>query len=356
MRTILHIDMDAFFAAIEERRRPELEGCPLVIGGNGDPNTRGVVSTANYAARKFGIHSAMPLKEAFRRCPKCVFLPVDYAEYSRVSKEIMEVLKEFSCTIEEVGIDEAFMDITDSPMGTPLEIGGKLKARIKEKTGLTASVGIAPNKLVAKIASDLEKPDGLTIIPEDEVRERIAPLKADKIWGIGEVTYARLRQMGVETLGDLAEADGEKLAGEFGERWGHCLKVRARGIDDSALVTDWEPKSLSRETTFEKDTAKMLEIKKEFEWMARDLEYRLKKRKFLARTVTVKLRYSDFTTLTRAKTMQQAASGHEPIMLAGLGLLHKFPAELPVRLVGLRVSNFIAEGSDEAGCAEATLF
>lgn len=271
----------------------------------------------------------MPLKEAFRRCPKCFFLPVDYPEYSRVSKEIMEVLREFSCTIEEVGIDEAFMDITDSPQGTPEEIGRKLKARIKEKTGLTASVGIAPNKLVAKIASDLEKPDGLTIIHEGEVRERIAPLKADKIWGIGEVTYARLRQMGVETLGDLAEADGEKLAAEFGERWGHCLKVRARGIDDSALVTDWEPKSLSRETTFEKDTLKMLEINKEFEWMARDLEHRLKKRKFLARTVTVKLRYSDFTTLTRAKTMRDPTAEHDPIMLASLGLLHKFPEGTP---------------------------
>ncbi len=355
MRTILHIDMDAFFAAIEELRHPELKGRPLVIGGNGDPNTRGVVSTANYAAREFGIHSAMPLREAYRRCPSCVFLPVDYAEYSRASREMMEVLREFGCAIEEVGIDEAFMDITDSPLGTPEDIGRKLKERIKEKTGLTASVGIAPNKLVAKIASDLEKPDGLTIIPEGRVRERLAPLKADRVWGVGEVTYARLVKMGIKTLGDLAHADDGKLAAEFGENWGRSLKERACGIDDSELVTEWEPKSLSRETTFERDTAKVLEIKKEFEWMALDLEHRLKKRNFLARTVTVKLRYNDFTTLTRAKTMERPTAEHEPIMRAGLGLLHKFPWERPVRLVGLRVSNFITD-EQQSTSSEASLF
>ncbi len=356
MRTILHIDMDAFFAAIEELRHPELKGRPLVVGGNGDPNTRGVVSTANYVARKFGIHSAMPLKEAYRRCPSCIFLPVDYAECSRVSKEMMEVLREFGCAIEEVGIDEAFMDITGSPLGTPEEIGRKLKERIKEKTGLTASVGIAPNKLVAKIASDLEKPDGLTIIPEDKVRGRLSPLRADRVWGVGEVTYARLLKLGIKTLGDLAEADDGKLAAEFGENWGRSLKERARGIDDSELVTQWEPKSLSRETTFERDTAKMLEIKKEFEWMAEDLEHRLKKRNFLARTVTVKLRYSDFTTLTRAKTMERPTAEREPIMRAGLGLLHKFPWERPVRLVGLRVSNFVADEQTQPTCPDAGLF
>ncbi|HLB25359.1 MAG TPA: DNA polymerase IV, partial [Nitrospirota bacterium] len=279
-------------------------------------------------------------------------LPVDYAEYSRVSKEIMRVLEEFGGAVEEVGIDEAFMDITDSTLGSPAEIGRRLKERIKEATGLTASVGIGPNKLVAKIASDLEKPDGLTVIREDEVRSRLAPLAADKVWGVGEVTYARLRELGINTLGELADAPPDVLAANFGERWGACLKERAQGIDDSPLVTEWEPKSLSRETTFEKDTASMLDIKKEFEWMAVDLHHRLQKREFRARTVTVKLRYNDFTTLTRAKTLERPTDDAETVLRAGLGLLHKFPWGLPVRLVGLRVSNFGGESGQAAPGAE----
>ncbi|MGA2193493.1 MAG: DNA polymerase IV [Nitrospirota bacterium] len=355
MRTILHFDMDAFFAAVEELRRPELRGKPLVVGGSGDPNTRGVVSTANYEARKYGIHSAMPLREAHRRCPWCIFLPVDYAEYSRISRDIMGILDEFGAVVEHVGVDEAFMDITGSALGAPIEIGLKLKARIKEISGLTASVGIGPNKLVAKIASDLDKPDGLTIITEEEMSARLAPLPANKIWGVGEVTYARLKEMGIMTLGDLANAPDTLLAGEFGERWGLCLKERAQGIDDSPLTTEWEPKSLSRETTFEKDTSDMLDIKREFVWMSEDLQYRLEKRTFKARTVTVKLRYNDFTTLTRARTLERPTDKKDVILKAGLGLLHKFPWELPIRLVGLRVSNFGTD-CELAAPAELTLF
>ena len=354
MKVILHIDMDAFFAAIEERRRPELKGKPLVVGGNGDPNTRGVVSTANYAARKYGVHSALPLKEAYRRCPHCIFLPVDYPEYSRVSKEMMKLLAEFSDTIEPVGIDEAFMDITGSPLGGPEEIGRRLKDRIKAGLGLTASVGIAPNKLVAKIASDLEKPDGLTIIKPEEVENRLAPLPARSVWGVGRVTEARLKELGINTLGELANASDVLLAENFGERWGLELKERARGIDDSPLVTEWEPKSLSRETTFEKDTKSLLDIKKELEWMAEDLHHRLQRDGIMARTVTVKLRYNDFTTRTRARTLDAPTDDAERILRAGLGLLHKFPWERPVRLVGLRVSNF-GEDVKEEGPEEARL-
>jgi DNA polymerase-4 len=353
MRTILHFDMDAFFAAIEEKRRPELKGKPVVVGGSGDPNSRGVVSTSNYEARKYGIRSAMPLKEAHRRCPSCIFLPVDYAEYSRISRDIMAVLGEFSGTVEQVGIDEAFIDITDSPLGTPEEIGRKLKARIKEVSGLTASVGIAPNKLVAKIASDLEKPDGLTIIREEDVSAKLAPLPANKIWGVGKVTYTRLLELGIRTLGELAGAPDGLLVENFGERWGLMLKERANGVDDSPLVTDWEPKSISRETTFEKDTSDMLDIKREFAWMAEDLMYRLQKMGYKARTVTVKLRYRDFTTLTRARTLDGPTDDKDAIMRAGLGLLHKFPWTQPVRLAGLRVSNFQGtEGPGQPGEAK----
>ena len=286
----------------------------------------------------------MPLKEAYRRCPDCVFLPVDYAEYSRVSRELMEVLKEFGEAIESVGLDEAFIDISDSPMGTPEDIGKKLKALIRERLGLTASVGIGPNKLVAKIASDLEKPDGLTIIPEGQVRERLAPLPARRIWGVGEVTEARLKKLGITTLGQLADADDALLAGEFGERWGPELKERAKGIDDSPLTTEWEPKSLSRETTFEQDTRSQLVVKKELEWMSEDLQERLKKWDYKAKTVTVKLRYKGFTTLTRAKTLDAPTDDKDAILKAALGLLHKFPWDQPVRLVGLRVSGFEEEG------------
>lgn len=347
MRTILHVDMDAFFAAIEERRRPELAGRPVVVGGHGDPNSRGVVSTANYAARRFGIRSAMPLREAYRRCPEAVFLAVDYAEYSRVSRELMEILSGFSDKVESVGLDEAFIDITDSPLGAPEEIGRELKARISERLGLTASVGIGPNKLVAKVASDLDKPDGLTIISEEEVAARFAPLPARRIWGVGEVTEARLRALGIRTLGELADAPDELLAANFGENWGRSLKARARGLDDSPVVTEWEPKSLSRETTFEEDTRNMLDIKREFDWMARDLRERLLREGRKARTITVKLRYSDFTTLTRAKTLDSPTDDGEVIMRSALGLLHKFPWKLPVRLVGLRVSNFEAAGEPD---------
>jgi DNA polymerase-4 len=354
MRTILHFDMDAFFAAIEEKRRPELKGKPVVVGGSGDPDSRGVVSTSNYEARKYGIRSAMPLKEAHRRCPSCIFLPVDYAEYSRISRDIMAVLGEFSGTVEQVGIDEAFIDITDSPLGTPEEIGRKLKTRIKEVSGLTASVGIAPNKLVAKIASDLEKPDGLTIIRDEEVSAKLGPLPANKIWGVGKVTYARLLELGIRTLGELAGAPDALLVENFGERWGLMLKERAKGIDDSPLVTDWEPKSISRETTFEKDTSDMLGIKREFAWMAEDLMYRLQKMGLMARTVTVKMRYRDFTTLTRARTLDGPTDDKGTIMRAGLGLLHKFPWTQPVRLVGLRVSNFQGP-EDQSPPAEAKL-
>ena len=354
-RTILHIDMDAFFAAIEERRHPELVGKPVVVGGNGDPNTRGVVSTANYEARKYGIRSAMPLKEAYRRCPDAVFLAVDYAEYSRVSRDIMKILESFSDKIETVGLDEAFMVITGSTLGSPEEIGHMLKAAIKDGLGLTASVGIGPNKLVAKIASDLEKPDGLTIISEDEARARLAPLPARRIWGVGQVTEMRLNKLGIHTLGELADAPDGLLMENFGERWGLELKERAKGIDDSPVITEWEPKSLSRETTFEEDTKNMLTIKKELDWMAEDLRYRLEKDNLKARTVTVKLRFKDFTTLTRARTLDAPTDDKETILLAGLGLLHKFPWEQPVRLVGLRVSNF--EGIEQENIpAEAKLF
>ncbi len=257
MRRILHIDMDAFFSSVEQKRHPELIGKPVIIGGGGDPTKRGVVSTASYEARKFGIHSAMPLRTAYNLCPNAIFLPVDYEEYSRVSKKFKAVLEEFTQTIEDVGIDEVFLDIS-SINRPPEDIAKEIKKRIKEETDLNCSIGIAPNKLLAKIASDLDKPDGLTIITEEDIEKRIWPLPVRKLWGVGPKTQTYLKEkMGIKTIGELATLPLERLLGELGQSYGNYLYEASRGIDESLLVTHWEPKSISKETTFQRDIDKL---------------------------------------------------------------------------------------------------
>jgi DNA polymerase-4 len=253
MRRILHIDMDAFFAAVEQKRHPELKDKPVVIGGSGDPSKRGVVSTASYEARKFGIHSAMPLRTAYKLCPHAIFLPVDYEEYSRISEKIKKIIGEFTNVMEDMGIDEAFLDISQSD-NTSAEIAGKIKRKIKDETYLTCSIGIAPNKLLAKIASDMQKPYGLTILTNDDIETRIWPLSVRKISGVGPKNEAYLKDMGVETIGQLAALSLDNLIENFGESYGKYLYQASRGIDDSPLITHWEPKSTSRETTFQTDT------------------------------------------------------------------------------------------------------
>src|SRR5208337_3945621 len=247
MRRILHMDMDAFFASVEQQRHPELKEKPVVIGGEGDPTKRGVVSTANYEARKYGIHSAMPLRTAYKLCPGAVFLPVDMDEYSRVSKVFKAVLHKFSPVMEDVGVDEAFLDLSQIDKASE-QIAQEIKERIKEATGLTCSIGIAPNKLLAKIASDLQKPDGLTIIEYGDIENRIWPLQVRKLWGVGPRTEAYLKELSIHTIGELAAVSLEKLLEHFGTSYGHYLYEASRGIDDSPLVTHWEPKSISRET------------------------------------------------------------------------------------------------------------
>src|SRR4030043_1090196 len=243
-RRILHSDMDSFFAAVEQKRRPELEGKPVVIGGIGDPSKRGVVSTANYEARKYGVHSAMPMKTAYKMCPHAVFLPVDYETYSAASVQFKEVLRTVSPIMEDVGIDEAYLDVTDIPV-TNEEITARIKAGIKEETGLTCSIGIAPNKLLAKIASDMQKPDGITVIREDAIESRIWPLPVRKLWGVGPKTEAHLKKMGINTIGELAALSLELLTDNFGESYGNYLYESSRGADNSPLVTQWGPKTIS---------------------------------------------------------------------------------------------------------------
>jgi DNA polymerase-4 len=336
------MDMDAFFAAVEQKRRPELIGKPVVIGGSGDPTQRGVVSTASYEARKFGIHSAMPLRTAYKLCPEAIFLPVDYREYSRVSEKIKTILSEFSPVMEDVGIDEAFLDITDVDRPAE-EIAGEIKKRIGEETGLTCSIGIAPNKLLAKIASDMQKPDGLTILNEDDIESRIWPLPVRKLWGVGPKTETYLKGIGIVTIGELAAMSIETLFSHFGKSYGRYLYEASRGKDESPLVTHWEPKSASRETTFQSDVGNWQVLAKTIAELTREVVDDIRQRGYKCRTVTVKMRFSDFKTLTRAKTLLEYTDSIEEIRRAAFDCLSRFEVKKKVRLVGVRLSSFRTE-------------
>jgi DNA polymerase-4 len=338
MRRILHIDMDAFFAAVEQKRHPELAGKPVVVGGSGDPTKRGVVSTASYEARKYGIHSAMPLRTAYRLCPKAVFLPVDYKEYSGISAMVKEVLREFTPLLEDVGIDEAFLDISGLDTGSE-EIAERIKRRIKDRVGLTCSIGIAPNKLLAKIASDMKKPDGLTIISEKDVEGMIWPLPARKLPGIGPKTEVYLESVGINTIGDLAAKAREELIERFGQSYGQYLYETSRGIDDSPIVTHWEPKSMSREVTFQTDTDNWQTIARNLAELVAEVAGSLKEDSYLCRTVTIKIRFDDFKTYTRAKTMDGYTDSVEIIRRAAFEALGKVELKRKVRLIGVRVTN-----------------
>ena len=338
MRRILHIDMDAFFSSVEQKRHPELAGKPVVVGGEGDPTKRGVVSTASYEAREFGIHSAMPLRTAYKLCPEAIFLPVDYEEYSRVSGEIKALLKAFTPIIEDVGIDEAFLDIStiDRPSG---EIAREIKKRIKDETGLTCSIGIAPNKLLAKMASDMQKPDGLTIIMEDDIQSRIWPLSVRKLWGVGPKTEAYLKEMGVQTVGDLVSLSLDRLIEEFGQSYGSYLYEASRGIDESPLVTRWEPKSISRETTFQRDVDNWQVIAKTLAELTKEVVINMKEEGYQGRTVSLKIRFNDFKTYTRAKTLSRHTDSEEEIRKAAFDCLGRLELKKKVRLIGVKVSH-----------------
>jgi DNA polymerase-4 len=338
MRRILHIDMDAFFAAVEEKRHPELAGKPIVIGGDGDPTKRGVVSTASYEARKYGIHSAMPLRRAYQLCPQAVFLPVDYDEYAKVSGKIKAILRSFTPLFEDVGIDEAFLDITDIDMESE-DIVKRIKKRIREETGLTCSIGIGPNKLLAKIASDMKKPDGLTIISSENIEEMIWPLPVRKLWGVGPKTEKRLQDMGIMTIGNLASIPLEKLIEDFGQSYGSYLYEASKGIDESPLITQWEPKSMSRETTFQKDTDNWNIISKSLAELTRDVVDSMKGSGYQGKTVTIKIRFSNFETHTRAKTLDDFADSLDVMRKAAFEIFRKIELKKKVRLIGVRVSN-----------------
>jgi len=348
-RTILHVDMDAFFAAVEQRRRPELRGRPVVVGGSGNPHSRGVVSTASYEARAYGIHSAMPLRTAVKKCPHAVFLPVDFDAYSAYSKTIMAILREYTPLVEPLSLDEAFLDVSDRP-GDARALAEEIRHRIAAATGLTASIGIGPNKLLAKIASGLRKPNAVTEIREEDVASLLHDLPSTVLWGIGPKTAARLEAaLGVRTVGDLRRLSLEALQRELGPRWGEYLYHTCRGEDDSPVVTDWEPRSASRETTYQYDTRRRDAVVATIAELADDVVEDLRRSGYRGKTVTLKIRYRDFATHTRALTLAAPTDDHEEIRRTAIGLLDRFTLDRPVRLVGVRVSGLVKTGNAGAG-------
>lgn len=331
--------MDAFFAAVEEKKDPSLKGKPVVIGGMGDPLKRGVVSTANYEARKFGIHSAIPLRTAFKLCPKAIFLPVDYKAYLEVSHQFKSVLLTITTIMENVGIDEAFLDISDEP-DTNKTIVERIKTGIYEATGLTCSIGIAPNKLLAKIASDMQKPNGLTVFTENDFESRLWPLPIRKLYGIGPKTEEHLKAMNIATIGQLAALPFETLIQRFGPSYGYYLHEAAKGIDESPLVTQWEPKSFSRETTFQVDVKNWQIIARTIAELTKEVVSDLIRKNYCARTITLKIRYSDFRTITRTCSVREALRSEDEIRRLAFSCLKRVDlAGKMVRLVGVRVGN-----------------
>ncbi len=338
-RRVAHLDMDAFYASVELLRRPDLRGQPVAIGGRGDPTRRGVVTTATYEARAFGIHSGMALSVAARLCPQCVFLPVDFDRYREVSRQFKQALTQVTTAIEDRGIDEVYLDLTEVP-GDDRALALRLQAAVFEATGLTCSIGIGPNKLVAKIASDLDKPRGISLVGADQIAQRLWPLAARKIPGIGPKADARLKALGIETIGQLAACDPVWLVQQFTERYGRWLHRAAHGLDDRPLDLDPEPRSRSRETTFQQDLHPVRDWQRLAQVLAalsKQVSEDLRKRGYRGRTVGIKLRFADFRTVTRDRTVEAPLDDATAIRKLAFECLARVELKRPIRLVGVRV-------------------
>lgn len=340
-RAILHVDMDAFFTSVEQRDRPELRGKPVVVGA--PPDKRGVVAAASYEARKFGVHSAMPSRTAYRLCPHATFLRGDHAKYSRESERVMSILRQFTPLVEQVSVDEAYLDVTASLrlFGTAEQIAREIKRRIHETTGLTASVGVAPNKFLAKLASDMRKPDGLMVITDAAKLGVLRPLPVGRIAGVGKKTEPMFHELGIRTIGDLQRFPIATLRARLGV-WADEIKARALGQDDRPVEPCGEAKSISNETTFEEDVSGMETLERTVRELADEVGRRLRAEGVRARTVQLKLRWSDFTTLTRRTTLPEATDDEARIAQAAIQLMQ---AELkeprPVRLLGVGGQNLL---------------
>jgi DNA polymerase-4 len=344
-RTIAHVDMDAFFVSIELLRHPELRGKPVIVAGSTDPNSRGVVMTATYEARRFGVGSAMPLATARRRCPQAAVLPSDMELYRRGSKRVMEVLAAFSDTVEVAGLDEAYLDLSGSP--APKARARQIKRDVLAATKLVCSVGLAPNKLLAKIASDLDKPDGLRVLRREEILDAVGDRPASLIPGVGPKTSERLERAGIRTVAELAGAGDELITAALGPRHGPALRAMANGHDDRSLSSRREPKSESRETTFATDVDDQDELHDHLDRLADSLCERLGRSGYRGRTVTLKIRLAPFRTFTRSRTLGEPTCDRELVGATAHELLDAFERDAPVRLLGVGVSGLVAQQTEE---------
>jgi DNA polymerase-4 len=335
-REIIHLDMDAFYASVEVLDNPELQGLPVIVGGS---SNRGVVSAASYEARANGVHSALSIVIARRRCPQGIFLPVRMSRYMEVSEQVMAIFHHYTPRVEQISVDEAFLDVTGcrSLFGSAVDIAGMIRKRVRQEIGLTVSAGVAGSKLVAKIASDLNKPDGLTVVPHGHEAEFLAPLPIKRLWGVGRKTLSALKLLGVQTIGDLTRFSLDFLEKKFGKHGRH-MYFCARGIDQREVETRHSAKSIGNEETFDRDVTDLQQIKKELLRLATKVGERLRRHHFSGRAITLKVKYHDFITVSRSITMAQPTNDSRQLYQAVLSLLPKTLAGAkPVRLVGIAV-------------------
>lgn len=351
-RWIIHVDMDAFFAAVEQRDNPELKGRPVIIGGL---SGRGVVSTASYEARRFGVRSAMPMVEARRRCPQGIFLPGDHGKYRAVSRELRQIFARYSPLVEPLSLDEAFLDVTgmEELYPAPPTIARLIKAEIRNQLQLTASAGVAPNKFLAKLASDLQKPDGLVVIEHGQEQAAIRNIPVSRLWGVGEVTARTLAGLGLNTIGQVASANTDVLVKHCGQI-GRVLVQLANGIDDRPVVADYTPQSIGRENTFEQDLTDHQEIQEELLSLAEQVGWRLRRQGFAGRTITVKIRFGSFRTLTRQRTLNDPTNLDDVLYRTAKEILATVDLPEGIRLLGITASHLTAEGGQMALFAPET--
>jgi len=354
-REIIHLDMDAFYASIEVLDDTSLRGKPVIVGGG---VKRGVVAAASYEARKFGVHSSIPMAKAVRLCPHGVFLPVRMERYKEVSDRVFGIFRRYTPLVEPVSLDEAFLDVTASVrlFGPPEEIARKIRAEVRAETGLTVSAGVASSKLVAKIASDMNKPDGLTVVPRGKEQEFLGPLQVGRLWGVGEATRSALAEMGVQKISDLAGIPEADVVRKLGKHGAHLHRL-AHGIDDREVEPEREIKSMGREETFDEDLLETLALRRQLLDIATRTAARLRSHGLKGRTVTLKVKYSDFRLVTREVTLPLGIDDGGEIFRQALTLLEKTEAgEKPVRLLGIYLSNFGGEPGREVGSGQISLF
>ncbi len=338
-KKILHIDMDAFFAQIEQRDNPEYKNKPVVVGG---PLNRGVISAASYEARKYGLHSGMPLSRAKKLCPTGIYIPVDMEKYLKESAKIRKIFLQFTPLVEYIGCDEAFLDVSGCHklFGDEIEIARKIKGKIYEQTNLTSSAGIGPNKFLAKLASSIGKPNGFTVLDNTrDIMEKVRLLPVSYLWGVGKVTKEELQSMGIDTIGDLANAPFEIIESKFGEA-GKVLHKMARGIDDRKVVPNQEPRSIGRETTFDDDTDNPCMLKSTLLNLSKKISRNLRLRKYMGKSITLKVRLSNFKTTTMRTTLKKYTCSALDIYHYSVAMLDKLDTEnKKIRLIGIYIGN-----------------